>query len=461
MKKIFIFLAGLFSFSVVAFGQNIEGAWSGNLNVQGMKIPLVLHIVQNGDSLSSTMDSPAQGAKGIAIDKTGFTNHQLNFEIKALSVSYEGRLEGDSIAGIFTQGGANLSLVFKKSPDKKEVLHRPQTPTPPFDYAIEDVSFTNASEGNILAGTLTTPHHKTQFPVAIMITGSGAQDRDETIFGHKPFWVIADHLAKNGIGVLRLDDRGVGGSSAGKANATSADFATDIDAAVNFLVKKGFKNIGLIGHSEGGFIAPMVANKNKNVKFIVSMAGPGIPNDEVMVLQLEAMNKVLGIPDSVMKWNLDFSKSLYGFVKSYTGNNLQSDLKAYVLNYLKTDSGQITSDKTEAFATSTVGQVGSEWFQYFLKHDPRPDIEKLKIPVLALNGTKDMQVIAKENLAGWKTALEKAKNKNFKIVSLTGLNHLFQEAKTGAPMEYGEIEQTISPQALDVITSWIGGLGLK
>jgi pimeloyl-ACP methyl ester carboxylesterase len=457
MKKIFIFSVISFLFSIVAIAQTIEGTWSGNL-VQGMKFPLVLHIVQNGDSISSTMDSPAQGAKGIPVNKTFFTNNQLHFEITRLTVSYEGHLEGDSISGIFTQHGINFPLVFKKSSNSEEILNRPQTPKPKFSYKIEDVRFTNPAEGNTLAGTLTTPTNKKQFPVVVMITGSGAQDRDETLFGHKPFWVIADYLTNNGIGVLRLDDRGVGESSAGKSGATSADFATDIDAAVNFIVKKGFKKIGLIGHSEGGLIAPMVANKNKNVKFIISMAGPGIRGDELLLLQLEAINKVMGNPDSVIKWNLDFSKSMYNFIKSYAGVNLKSDLKNYILDFLKINPGQIPADKIETFAESIVAQTGNEWIQYFLKSDPVADIKKLKIPVLALNGTKDVQVIAKENLAGWKTALEKAGNKHFKTVALNGLNHLFQEAKTGAPSEYAEIEQTISPQVLVLMTNWILGL---
>ncbi|MFT3902410.1 MAG: alpha/beta hydrolase [Niabella sp.] len=440
----------------IVHAQSITGDWTGNLEMQGMKLPLVLHFTQRGDSLVSTMDSPAQGAKGIPVDNTIFTNNQLSFELKNLRISYKGLMVGDSISGTFTQGGFDIPLVLKrKDGEDTAIYNRPQTPKPPFNYTIEDVSFINPTEGNTLAGTLTTPSNKKQFPVVVMITGSGAQDRDETLFGHKPFWVIADHLTQNGIGVLRLDDRGVGGSSKGKGGATSADFATDIDAAVNFLLKKGFKNIGLIGHSEGGMIAPMVADRNKNVKFIISMAGPGIPIEELMLLQVEAVNKAVGSSEATTKGNIDLSKSVYSFIKAYKGADLKADLKTHVLDCLKKNPGMVPHDKIEEIAENATAQPGSEWFAYFIKAEPQLNIQKLKIPVLALNGNKDIQVLSKQNLAGWKASLEKAGNKNFKIVEMDGLNHLFQEAKTGAPAEYGQIEQTISPQVLDLMTKWI------
>ena len=432
--------------SMAVNSQSITGSWSGDLLVQNMKLPLVLHIEQKGDSLTSTMDSPAQGAKGIVVNKTLFTNNELRIEITAIGASYKGKLDGDSIIGIFTQMGATLPLTLKKGVAEVKSPNRPQMPKPPFNYNIEELSFTNHAEGNTLAGTLTTTKNKKQFPVVVLITGSGAQDRDETLFGHKPFWVIADHLTKNGIGVLRLDDRGVGGSSNGKDGATSADFATDIDAAVNFLRKKGYKNIGLIGHSEGGMIALMVANKNKNVKFIVSMAGPGIPIDELMIGQLKATSKSMNVPEAAANINLQVVQKAYSIMKSYKGNELQKDLY---------DSLQKAFPLVQSMNKAVSDQVSTPWFSYFLKQNPQQNIRLLKIPVLALNGSKDVQVLSKENLAGWKVSLEKAGNKNFKTVEMEGLNHLFQEAETGSPSEYGQIEQTISPKVLDLVTNWI------
>lgn len=440
---------------VTVYGQSITGDWIGNLEIQGMKLPLVLHVTQKGDTLFSTVDSPAQGAKEIAVDNTVFANNTLSFEIKNLSISYKGLMTGDSISGTFTQAGLNIPLVLKrKTGDETAALNRPQTPKPPFNYAIEDVSFTNSAEGNTLAGTLTTPYHKKDFPVVILITGSGAQDRDETLFGHKPFWVIADHLAQKGIGTLRLDDRGVGGSSKGKEGATSADFATDIEAAAGFLSKKGFKNIGLIGHSEGGMIAPMVAVQNKNVQFIVIMAGPGIPVDSLMLIQNREVSKTSGISPEEISKNIAASREIFRLLKSYTGNDIKTALKNKLKTWLDADTAK-SEDQKEKFISQQVAQVTSPWFVYFIKFNPDTFLSRVKVPVLAINGSKDVQVTAKENLSAIENSLQKAGNKNFEVAELPGLNHLFQEAKTGAVSEYAAIEQTISPTALKLITDWI------
>ena len=440
-----------------AYAQTITGTWSGDLNVQGMKLPLVLHISQNGDSLVTTMDSPSQGANGIPANKTSFAGNELNIEITGIGASYKGKLNADSISGTFTQMSMNLPLTFKKGTIEVKPPNRPQMPKPPFNYNIEEVKFVNPIDTNTLAGTFTIPKDKKQFPVVVMITGSGAQDRDETLFGHKPFWVIADHLTKNGVGVLRLDDRGVDGSSIGKKGATSANFATDIDAAVNFLTKKGYKKIGLIGHSEGGMIAPMVAEKNKNVKFIVSMAGPGINIEELMVKQTYEVVKSAGATDIKAKESAEQNRKLYQFVKAYKGDSLEKDLKKFIQNDIPEpeELKNINPEQKRAMIEQQSKMFTNPWFTYFLRFDPQPYISKLKIPVLAINGNKDVQVYAKDNLAGWEASLKKAGNKNYKIVELEGLNHLFQEAKTGSVGEYSQIEQTISPKVLDLITNWI------
>ena len=427
--------------------QNVSGTWKGELSIQGMKLPLVFHISQQGGMISATMDSPAQGAKDINVDSAGWVDNRLDLVVSGIGLRYTGKMEGkDSIAGTFTQRNVSLPLGLARSTDSIPKLRRPQTPKPPFDYHIEEVTLKNEQQGNTLAGTLTTPSGTGKFPVVVMITGSGAQDRDETIFGHKPFWVMADYLARHGIASLRLDDRGVGGSSAGKAHPTTADFVTDIDAAVNYLAAKGFQSIGLLGHSEGGLIAPRVANKNKQVQFIISLAGPGVPIDTLMIRQLEASLKLAKIPEAAAAANIAIVTEAYRFNNSYTGNHFKADLEKHLMQQFP-----LTGELNKAVAS----QIGMPWFAYFARQNPQTDIQQLKIPVLALNGSLDFQVDAAQNLKGWKSSLEKGGNKQFEIMELPGLNHLFQEAQTGAASEYGTIEQTLSPQVLQIITNWI------
>lgn len=458
--KYFISNISAILFSLLSgFGQPLSGSWFGELEIQSMKLPLVLHITQVKDSLKSTMDSPMQEAKGIPVDITTFINHELSFEIKNLTVTYIGKLnmDGKQIEGTFTQGGRQLPLTFKKSEGKEITLNRPQTPKQPFTYNVEEVSFANTIQGNTLAGTLTTPKGKKNFPVVVMITGSGPQDRDETLFGHKPFLVIADHFTNNGIGVLRLDDRGVGASSKGKIGATSADFATDINAAVMFLKEKGYKKIGLVGHSEGGMIAPMVANENKDVKFIVSMAGPGIPIDGLMALQTYAALKSGGADEDEATKQVASNKRVYQLIKNYKGDSLEKEIKNVIAKEIEQseEAKSLSSEKKEEIIHEQTKAVTTPWFLYFIRFNPQDYLSKIKIPVLAINGSKDVQVIAKENLEGIKKSLTKASNKNFETIELPGLNHLFQEAKTGGVAEYAQIEQTISPKVLDIMTKWI------
>ena len=293
-----------------------------------------------------------------------------------------------------------------------------------------------------------------------MITGSGAQDRNEELFEHKPFLVISNDLAKKGIATLRLDDRGVGESEKGNENATTADFATDINSAVNYLAKEGYENIGLIGHSEGGLIAPMVADANKKVKFMVLLAGPGILIEDLMIQQITALAKTSGSDEKSVAEKVASSRKIFTYVKEYKGKDLRNDLKQMVIADLKKlPPTEMPPEQIEAVAEQQTKRVSDKWFQYFLKFNPDIYLSKVKIPVLAINGSLDMQVSAKENLAGIKKSFTKAGNKNFEIVEMDGLNHLLQTAKTGSPAEYAEIEETISPKVLDKVSSWI--LSLK
>lgn len=439
------------------FCQEITGSWMGELEVAGAKLPLIFNIRQNGTDLITTMDSPMQGAKDMPTDKTSFSNNELFVDAKKFGISYKGKLENETIIGSFFQGGASIPLNLTRKKEGESVLKRPQTPKAPFNYKIEEVTFINPTDKNTLAGTLTTPANKKDFPVVVLISGSGQQNRDAEIFGHKSFWVIADDFAKKGIGVLRVDDRGTGGSNGINMNVTTQNFAGDTNAAVEFLAQKGFKNIGLIGHSEGGIIAPMVASQNSKVKFIISMAGPGIPTDELLMLQTEAIAKASGVSDDELKSGQEMNRKIYALIKNYKGTDLKGEVKkVFVAEMLKLPKEQQPGTiEIENTAEQESAKVTIPWFVYFMKINPDTYWSKLKIPVLALNGSKDLQVISKENLAGIKASLEKAKNKKFETIEFPNLNHLFQEAKTGSVEEYGQLEQTIAPQILDEMSSWI------
>lgn len=441
----------------ICFSQDISGAWYTSLEVQGTKLPLVLHITKTGDGLTSTFDSPAQGAKGIPIDKTTLSGSAFSFSAPNLNMIFDGKFSGDKIEGTFKQNGMIFPMVFTKN-EAATTVNRPQTPVKPYPYHSEDFVFKNETEGNKLAGTFFTPKNYDQAitPIVIMITGSGAQNRDEELFGHKPFLVIADYLARNGIATLRMDDRGVGGSDKGKTGATSQDFAGDISSAVNLLVKKGFKNIGLLGHSEGGMIAPIVANMNKNVKFLVLLAGPGELITDLMIQQTNMQAKLSGATDEQIEANEKSSSKIYAFLNNYKGINLQTDLENFMYQELTNNPQQnISKEEAKKIAAQQSKMLASPWFQYFIKYNPDDYLSRIKIPVLALNGSLDMQVPAKENLAGIQKSLTTAGNRNFEVIELHGLNHLFQTAKTGSTTEYGQIEETIAPQVLNKMSDWI------
>ncbi len=341
--------------------------------------------------------------------------------------------------------------------------NRPQTPKPPFPYKSDSVLYQNADKSITFGGTLTYPEGKGKFPAAIMITGSGAQDRDETLFGHKSFAIIADYLTRQGYAILRVDDRGVG-KTTGKGG-TSADFKKDLMAGMAFLKTKKFinkKKIGLIGHSEGGMIAPMVAVQSKDVAFIISLAGPAMKITELMQLQYHSVYMSNGIKGKSLEVIDELSKVLFETAALMPLETDNSDtLKKFAKNYYN----QMSQDKKEALiesvATNFINQNatvfgGYEWFRYFLKYDPNATISQLKIPVLALNGEKDYQVPAKPNLEGFDNSLKKAGNKKYKIVEMKGLNHLFQKCKACTGLEYGALEESFSTDALKIMGDWLG-----
>ena len=455
-----VILTSLFSLTI--YGQDITGQWNGALKIQGTQMRLVFNISQTENSLSSTMDSPDQGAKGIPTTTTSFENSILKITIANAKIEYEGTLGQDNIiVGTFKQGGQSFPMNLSKEKIDKEKLVRPQEPIKPFPYYSEDITFENKKVGINLAGTLTLPNKEGVFPVVILISGSGPQNRDEELLGHKPFLVLSDFLTKNGIAVLRYDDRGIAMSKGDFKTATSADFATDVESAIAYLKtrKEINKNkIGLIGHSEGGLIAPMVASKSKEVAFIILLAGTGIQGDSLLLLQKKLIEEASGINKEDIQKGQSSNRKVFDIVnKSTSLEQLNSDLTIYFKQILKdnpnTQKPAEMSD--DDFVKLQVKQIASPWMQYFIKYNPAAALEKVKCPVLAINGEKDLQVPPKENLEAIKKALTKGGNKRVATKELPNLNHLFQECNTGSPDEYATIEQTFSPIALTEILKWL------
>lgn len=461
MKKIaFTIVAGLISLTF--FGQEIAGQWNGVLKVPGAQLRLVFNIQKTANGISATMDSPDQGAKGIPVSSSSFENSVLKIAISQAQIEYEGTLGKDnSIVGNFKQAGQSFPLNLSKEKVEKEIPIRPQEPKKPYSYYSEDIIFENKKATITLAGTLTLPKQDGVFPVVILISGSGPQNRDEELLGHKPFLVISDYLTKNGIAVLRYDDRGVAASKGNFKTATSLDFATDVEAGIEYLKtrKEINKNkIGLIGHSEGGIIAPMVASKSKDVAFIVLLAGTGIQGDQLLLLQQQLIEKASGMSDEeLQKIKLNNTKIFDIANKSTNIEQLQTNLTNYIKQTLKDNPNteKPAGMSEEDFVKLQVEQIATPWMHYFIKYNPVPTLENVKCPVLALNGEKDLQVPPKENLEAIKEALSKGGNKNVTAKELPNLNHLFQECKTGSPQEYATIEQTFSPTALTEIVKWI------
>ncbi len=469
MKKLIPLIVLLLA-AVSSYAQSVEGAWYGALLVQGTPIHLVFHITKSGEGYTTTLDSPDQGANGLATDKTTFTGNQLAIEASQFKITYTGTYQPDSakITGMFKQGVMSLPLnLFKtKQPDAaaKAVVRKLQEPVN-FPYRQEEVAFTNAKAGNQLAGTLTLPQDGKFSKAVVLISGSGPQNRNEELMGHRPFLIWSDYLTRHGMAVLRYDDRSVGKSTGNFKTATSADFADDAEAAVSYLkARPDMKGaaIGLMGHSEGGMIAPMVASRNKEVKFIVLLAGPGIPITRLMAQQTADQTRLSGASADEVKQNVATNQKLYAAVNQYS--TLPPDAFKVKLDtllrqeYRSHPAGSLGDARLDDVINQTLTQVNTPWFRYFISINPADYLAKVKCPVLALNGTLDMQVNSTANLAGIKAALQKAGNKNHQEVALPGLNHLFQQATTGAADEYGKSEETVNPAALERVSTWLGQL---
>ncbi|MDB5022418.1 MAG: hypothetical protein JWP78_173 [Mucilaginibacter sp.] len=472
MKKLFIAGFMLLFINQIS-AQDIAGSWLGLINAGGANLHLVFNIKKTSDTgYTSTFDSPDQKAFGIICSKTYKIKDTVVIEMAVINGLYKTLWDGkDRLTGIYKQGLAHLPLEMKRvnAADIAKDPVRSQTPKPPFNYVSEEVEYDNADKSLHYGATFTRPNGDGKYPAVIIISGSGTQDRDGTIMGHKLYWVLADYLTKNGIAVFRVDDRGAGKSSLGKDinSATSADFSYDIEASLNYLKTRtdvDKKHLGLIGHSEGGIIAPMVAARSKDVSFVVLWAGPIVGGGRTIAGQLGYSLKKSGIDSIAVGAFINLSREIFDLFSSAANTDVLHQKITPVFDSWKKGQPETTLDALAVHDRSIIGQdlftfydrlYEMPWMRFFIIYDPEKDLSKVSCSVLAVNGAKDMQVDAKSNLEAIKEILTKSGNKHFEVRELPGMNHLLQTAETGDVSEYEKIDQTISPVAMNIICSWI------
>jgi uncharacterized protein len=438
------------------------GTWQGTIKLgNGMELPVVFHFQKSQEKYTGTMDSPMQGQMGLAFEVVNVDDSgKIHASLENNKASYVGALDDSrkAILGSWLQAGSAYPLNFQLT-DRYHGPNRPQEPKEPFPYKTEAVKIESGSV--TLPGVLTVPEDKGPYPAVILIHGSGPLDRDETMFSHKPFFLLSDYLTRRGIAVLRYDKRGFAKSTGDYKACTSEDFAADVLKAIEFLKARpeiDGKKIGLLGHSEGGFIAPMVASKCGDVHFIVMMAASALPGDQILLSQLKAIGTGQGEKQEAMYKSIELAKETYAIIKSENNNDQAIEKIKAMRKRLNASEYQVTGNQKAAqdgHVETSLKLMTSPWYRFFLSYDPRPSLAKVHCPVLALNGDRDTQVIAQANLDAIKTALQKGGNKDSTEIVMPGLNHLFQTCKTGLPEEYASIEETVSPKALQVIGDWI------
>jgi len=463
MKQICFFTLSIF-FSLLSIAQKpIEGAWEGRLNTGSFSLRLVFHLKKDAGFFTGTMDSPDQGAKDIALTKVTLVGDSLGMEVANIGGKASGRLVNDTVfVGQWSQSVASLPLELKKVAHPSTV-NRPQTPKPPFPYAAEDVIYANKDHSIQYGATITIPQGEGSFPAVILITGSGQQNRDEELFGHKPFAVIADFLTRQGYVVLRVDDRGIGKTTGNADSATSRDYADDVNVGLDYLRSRkevDKSKIGMLGHSEGGMIAQIVAAERPDIAFVISLAGPGEKITDLMREQSKAIMESAGASKEVIDASLRFNQMvIIPVITAPTDTIARLAAKTIFANLFKNYSKATIEAATgvtgEQDLMNLVGVYRQPWMRYFFQYNPDQYIRKMKGKVLVLNGEKDIQVVSKSNLAGWKASLAKSGVKKYDVVELPGLNHLFQHCKTCSVPEYAQIEETISPEVLEIIGNWM------
>ncbi|MGE3172147.1 MAG: alpha/beta hydrolase family protein [Planctomycetota bacterium] len=487
----------------LAAQQPLVGTWQGTLDAGPAKLRLAFHVTLRDGALHATLDSIDQGAEGLPVDEVTLLDGAVHFAMPRLGATFDGTLDADGarIVGEFRQGTAlPLTLAKVERADAVVVPKRPQHPAPPFPYRCEDVTFAHTPAGAgapiRLAGTLTLPEGPGPFPAAVLISGSGPQDRDETLLGHKPFLVLADDLTRHGFAVLRYDDRGTAKSTGDHATATSLDFADDARAAVRFLRARpeiDGDRVGLIGHSEGGLIAPIVAagadegdggtrdggtrdggtrdggtrdggtgdrgtgDRGNEVAFVVLLAGPGVNGREILRVQSAAIARAEGMTDEDIAASAGIDEQVYDAIEAATDDAaLAKELHAIGERAWTEASESARAQLGSAAALhAQIARAATPWFRCFLTHDPAAVLRRVRCPVLAMNGALDLQVVPAQNLPAVEAALKAGVCEDITCVELPGLNHLFQECGTGAPSEYQAIEQTFAPAALATLRDWL------
>ncbi|HBP17257.1 MAG TPA: alpha/beta hydrolase [Planctomycetes bacterium] len=448
---------------------DLSGSWQGALSIGGTKLRLVFHFEREGEGYSAKIDSVDQGAKGIPVSGVTLTGRKLVVEVAAVAGRYEGTLDaaGRELEGTWTQAGTALPLKLTKSKaEDLPALRRPQTPKAPFPYGLEEVSIRHGGGelspvGSItLAGTLTRPKGEGPHPAVVLVTGSGPQDRDETLLGHKPFAVIADYLTRRGFAVLRYDDRGVAKSTGDFASATSFDLAQDAEASWRFLrQQKGIDpaRCGILGHSEGGLIAPLVAARQPEVSFVVLLAGPAVDGRAILELQTQKIAAAAGADPARVARDAELSSQLYDVLLGEGELDARrAKAEQILVEYIQTlPKAELGGADAATIAQRRVASLTSPWFMAFLRHDPGPTLRQLKCPVLALNGELDLQVDPGQNLPVMARELEAGGNPDYTLIKLPKHNHLFQRCQTGAIGEYSRIEETCSPLTLRTLAEWL------
>ncbi|MEZ4387970.1 MAG: alpha/beta fold hydrolase [Candidatus Krumholzibacteriia bacterium] len=445
----------------------LEGAWHGVLQVAATGLNVILHVDRQESGWAFSLDSPDQSANGMPVVDLDLRDGEASFRLANIPAGFAGRLTSpDQLAGEWRQVTA-LPLVLTRlaAGETAPARRRPQEPTPPYPYASEEVSYevfpADGAPSHVLHGTLVMPAGDGPHPAVLLVSGSGPQDRDETIFGHRPFLVLADHLARRGLAVLRVDDRGVGQSTGARTDATTADFAEDALAGVRYLRSRAeiaADRVAVLGHSEGGLIAPMVAVAEPAVAAIVLMAGPGVPGREILELQQRLILEAAGAaPEKIAAAQAD-QEALMSIALADADSAARAER---VADHLRGMYARLSAEeRAEAGPEDTYVRLGSRqmlgpWMRWFLVHDPRPVLREVRCPVLAVNGSLDVQVDADQNLPAIATALDEGRNPDHVEVVLPGLNHLMQPAKTGGIEEYADIELTLAPVFLDTVTSWL------
>jgi hypothetical protein len=478
MKKLIILFATVFFFSNMQ-AQEIVGAWMGTLKAGAVKLRIVIRVSNTEKGYTALFDSPDQKAFGLMVNKTELVKDSLLCEIQLIKGGYRANWDGkDALTGTFSQGPGSFPLDMKRLKDDEipkaaEGKVRVQTPKEPFGYSSEEVEYDNVDKTIHYGATLTKPNNQTSFPTVIIISGSGTQDRDGTMFGHKTYAVLADLLTKQGVAVLRVDDRGAGKSNLGNGDPTkltSVDFAGDVNNSIHYLLNRtdiDKNKIGLVGHSEGGMIAPMVATKNKAVAFLVLLAGPGIAGQDIWNFQMgrNIIKPNLSYADKALATSI-INKLNEPFAQSTDITSITNQMKANYADWKKNvsdikENEILFANPEESFLKiAKQFQNGLYWLNYFLNYQPAENLQKIKIPVLALNGSYDIQITSTENLAGIDAALKKAGNKHYQVKELAGLNHLFQTSKFKA-QSYEAIDETFSPDAANIVANWILNEGIK